>query len=238
MDSPPRLDDPNFEKLTEHIQELLEQVEALPYPKVQTDTYELLNCMDLLHREALMRLIEIIELNAPQLKLEMANDFAIQTLMMLYNFVPDEPPPVVTPVSSDLVNSGLANSTYIPLDQIEITPAIQMPVWIPGGSVVDLPAGSMRGQIFEDARVLLCHVEGQIFALQNACLDSVLPLDRGELHGHELSCPWHGCRYDVRSGEILNGSGLRLETFPVKVEGKRFLVGFNMPPHMREQTVS
>lgn len=225
--TPPRLDDPNFEKLTEYIQELLEQVEGLPYPKVQADTYELLNCMDLLHREALTRLIEIIELKAPELKLDIANDFAIQTLMMLYNFVPEDELP-----SASELNSG--SSTFIPLDEIGFAPSIKMPVWIPGGSVAELPQNSMRGQIFEDERVLICHVDGQIFALQNACLDSVLPLDRGELNGHELSCPWHGCQYDVRTGEIQNGSGLHVESFPVKIEGARFLVGFNIPEHMQK----
>lgn len=224
MDSPPRLDDPNYEKLTEHIQELLEKVESLPYPKVQTDTYELLNCMDLLHREALTRLIELIETKAPEIKLDMANDFAIQTMMMLYNFVPDDELPA--PASD--------NSTFIPLDEIGFAPAIKMPVWIPGGSIQDLPDNTMRGQIIEDEHVLICRVDGELFALKNACLDSVLTLDRGTLDGAALTCPWHGCQYDVRTGEIQNGSGLRIETYPVKVEGNRFLVGFNIPAHMRE----
>lgn len=214
----PRLDDSSFEKLAQHIQTLLEQVESLPFPKVQDDLFELLNCLDSLHREALMRLIELIEAKAPQLKRDMADDYAIQSLMMLYSFVPEENQ------QSSVSNS----STFIPLEQIELAPAIQMPVWIPGGAVEDLRPNSIRGQMFENENVLLCRVDDQIVALHNACLDSVLPLDRGALNGHELSCPWHGCRYDVRSGEILNGSGLKLASYPVKVENGRFWVGFNI----------
>ncbi len=224
MDSPPRLDDANFEKLTEHIQKLLEEVESLPFPKIQEDMYELLNCLDLLHREALTRLLELIEAKAPAIRMDMANDVAIQTLLMLYNFVPDESLPA----------PALAHATFIPLDEIQVAPAIQMPVWVPGGALADLPPNAMRSQTFEDRRVLLCRVDDQIFALQNACLDSILPLDRGTLDGYKLHCPWHGCQYDVRSGEIQNGSGLRLESYPVRIEGDRFLVGFNIPAHMRE----
>lgn len=223
---PPRLDDPNFEKLTAHIQGLLEGVESLPFPKVQAEMYELLNCLDLLHREALTRLLELIESRAPEIKLDMANDFAIQTLMMLYNFVPDDSLPDNGPPT------WTRNSAVIPVGQIEVAPAIKMPVWIPGGAVGDFPPNSLRSQLFEDESVLLCRVGEEIFAVQNACLDSVLPLDRGSLDGYELSCPWHGCRYDIRSGEIQNGSGLRLATFPVKIEGERFLVGFNIPEHV------
>ena len=125
-------------------------------------------------------------------------------------------------------------STFIPLDQIGVAPAIKMPVWIPAGKVRDLPPHTMRRQRFEDEELLLCRVDDQIFALQNACLDSVLPLDRGTLDGYILNCPWHGCQYDIRTGEIQNDSGLRLASYPVQVEGERFFVGFNIPEHMRK----
>ena len=145
-DPPPRLDDANFEKLTEHIQRLLEQVETLPLPKLQQDIFELLNCMDLLHREALTRLVELIEARAPNIKTDMADDFAIQTLMMLYDFVPDESVPV----------PATANPAFIPIAQVEMESAVKLPIWVPGGAVSALPPGTMRSQIFEDEHILLC----------------------------------------------------------------------------------
>jgi len=109
-----------------------------------------------------------------------------------------------------------------------------MPVWIPGGYLDDLPPGTMRSQKFEDVDVLLGNVNGEIFALRNACLDSILPLSAGQLDGPLLICPWHGCQYDVRTGEIQNGSRRKLETFPVMVgENGRFSVGFNIPEYKR-----
>ncbi len=219
-ETPPRLSDADFEKLTEHIERLLKNVEDLPLPKVREDIFELLNCLDFLHREALTRLVELIEAKAPQLKRHMANDFAIQTLMMLYSFVPEEPE---SP-------SPASHSVFIPVDQISVSPSIQQPIWLPAGNSADIPPGAFRAKKFEDIDVLLCNIDGKIFALRNACLDSILPLSSGRLEGYILVCPWHQCRYDVRTGEIQNGSGLKLETYPVRIsDDGRLQVGFNIP---------
>lgn len=219
-DLPPRLNDADFEKLTEHIEGLLKKFEDLPLPRVREDVFELLNCLDFLHREALTRLVELIETKAPQLKLDMANDFAIQTLMMLYSFVPQEPEPPSTS----------SRAVFIPIDQITVSPAIKQPIWLPAGNQADIPPGTFKARKFEDVEVLLCNIDGEIFALRNACLNSILPLSSGHLEGHILVCPWHQCRYDVRTGQIQNGSGLKLETYPVKSgPDGQLRVGFNIP---------
>ena len=220
----PRLDDENFGKLTEHIQGLLKKMEELPLPKVQEDVFELLNCLDFMHREALTRLIELIEAQAPHLKLDMANDFAIQALMMVYGFVPDDAVSKQAPVQN-------GTSVVISLDTIPITqpPPLTMPIWMPAGNIADLEPGSMKMLKIEARDVLVCRVGDELFAMQNACLDSILPLERGKLDGILLHCPWHGCVYDVRSGEIQNGSKRALETYPIVIgkDGK-FRVGFNI----------
>lgn len=227
MVEPPRLNDSDFGKLTEHIQGLLEQMETLPFPKVQEDVFTLLNSLDHLHREALTRLVELIEGQAPQLKRAMADDFAIQTLMMLYNFVPPEEVPTVEPASNGMV---------IGLDDIAIMPVIEtQPIWVPATTTDQMDVGSMRGFRLEERNVVLCRsAENEWYALDNACLDSILPLDRGKLIGYTLHCPWHACEYDIRTGEINNGSGLRLNSYPVRVGSEgRVRVGFNVPEWMQ-----
>lgn len=220
-DTPPRLNDIDFVGLTEHIQGLLEQVENLPLPKVQEEVFELLNCIDLLHRETFSRILERIETVAPDLVSEFERDLAIRTVLMLYNFIPEETEPARSP-----------HSTFIPLDQITISPGIKRPIWIPGGSLSEIPPRTFKAQKFEDVDVLLCNLDGELYAYRNACLDSILPLDRGKLEENILICPWHNCRYDMRTGAIQNGTGLKLEKFPVKVDNQgRFAVGFNIPSY-------
>ena len=221
-DSTDRLDDADFERLAEHIRGLLETLEQLPDPKIKDDVFELLNSLDLLHREALARVLALLEAHAPHLLPQLEQDFAIRTLLMLYSFMPEAAP---TAARSTRV-------TFIPIDHISVSPALKMPVWIPGGNIADIPSGTLRSQPFEDVSVLLANIEGEIVAYQNACLDSILPLDRGQVDEYFLTCPWHQCKYDLRTGEIQNGSGLKLEKFPVKVaDDGRFSVGFNIPKY-------
>ena len=226
MIEPPHLDDEAFSNLTTYIQGLLEQMEALPFPKVQEDVFELLHSLDHLHREALTRLVELIETQAPELKVPMANDFAIQTLMMLYNFVPEDEQSVAAVPKT--------NSTLISLDQLAL-PEAGHPIWVPADELENIPVGDMRAYRLEGKRVVICRPEAdELFALENACLDSILPLDRGELAVYMLHCPWHGCQYDVRTGEIQNGSTLKLQTYPTQVTPNgRVQVGFNIPEWMR-----
>lgn len=61
-----------------------------------------------------------------------------------------------------------------------------------------------------DEPVLLVRVDGALHAVRNRCGDSPLPLQFGTLDGAVLACPWHGCRYDLRTGERVDQAGLGL----------------------------
>ena len=46
------------------------------------------------------------------------------------------------------------------------------------------------------------------------------PLDRCEVEGDEIVCPWHGYRFDVRTGRSRDGRSLRLRTAPrLEIDG-------------------
>jgi len=219
----PYFSDDDYVQLTLHIQERLDELEGLPHPQVKESMLDLLGSIDMMHREAFLRILIFIQEECPELVAKLQNDNIVHSVLSLYEFFPAEESPEIS-------SPQTGNSTFIPIDQIGVSPSIKQPVWIPGGNVADLPPGTFKAQKFEDVDLLLCNVDGQIFALHNACLDSILPLSSGKLEGHILICPWHDCRYDVRTGEIQNGSGLRLETYPVSVDERgRFSVGFNIP---------
>ncbi|MDP1862135.1 MAG: Rieske 2Fe-2S domain-containing protein [Gemmatimonadaceae bacterium] len=67
-----------------------------------------------------------------------------------------------------------------------------------------LPNGTLRSAMVDNVNVLVAHVDGEYFAVRNACGESPLPLDYSTLSGTELCCSWHGCRYDIRSGHRLD----------------------------------
>ena len=52
-------------------------------------------------------------------------------------------------------------------------------------------------------QLALFNVGGQFCALDNNCTHRGGPLADGELSGYEVTCPFHGARFDVRTGAVL-----------------------------------
>jgi len=55
-------------------------------------------------------------------------------------------------------------------------------------------------------RIALFNVDGTFFALDSTCTHKGGPLTEGEISGHKVTCPWHGARFDVRTGEVVGPS--------------------------------
>jgi len=48
----------------------------------------------------------------------------------------------------------------------------------------------------------MVRLDGEVYAYRNGCPPgSALTLHLGRLEGTTLVCPWHGCRYDARTGK-------------------------------------
>jgi 3-phenylpropionate/trans-cinnamate dioxygenase ferredoxin component len=59
--------------------------------------------------------------------------------------------------------------------------------------------------VFEvDGRfIVLCHVGGRFYALDDCCTHDGGPLGEGKLEGFTIICPRHGAKFDVRDGQVL-----------------------------------
>lgn len=66
---------------------------------------------------------------------------------------------------------------------------------------VQVRDGQLVGVMAGDEPVLLARIGGALLAARNRCGDSPLPLQFGRLDGDVVTCSWHGCRYDLRTGE-------------------------------------
>lgn len=67
-----------------------------------------------------------------------------------------------------------------------------------------LESGEMLAREFEGRKVLLCKVENAVYALENRCSHAAAELSGGRLDGYEIECPFHGARFDIRSGAALS----------------------------------
>ena len=68
--------------------------------------------------------------------------------------------------------------------------------------------------------VLLCNVNGEIYAVEDVCTHDGGPLDQGEMQDGKVMCPRHGALFDVTTGAALTlPAVVPLPTYRVRVEG-------------------
>jgi len=84
--------------------------------------------------------------------------------------------------------------------------------------VSDVPPGEMRLVEAAGRLVALANVDGTIYAVANSCLHRGGPLGEGDLDGAVVICPWHGWRWDVRTGQNTNNPAPAVTCFPVTVD--------------------
>jgi 3-phenylpropionate/trans-cinnamate dioxygenase ferredoxin subunit len=90
--------------------------------------------------------------------------------------------------------------------------------FVPIAAEGDVLPGRARAVDVGPHRVLLCNVEGVVYAVADVCTHDRGPLGEGRLRGSAIECPRHGARFDVRDGSVLAPPAIRpLPTFPVRV---------------------
>ena len=92
----------------------------------------------------------------------------------------------------------------------------------------DVKKGQVKTFAVNGHRIALCNVAGTYFATQDLCTHDGGPLGEGELIDHEIECPRHGGRFDVRTGEVTALPPMfPIKTFPVRVQGDEIQVALD-----------
>ncbi|MEM9035055.1 MAG: Rieske 2Fe-2S domain-containing protein [Actinomycetota bacterium] len=68
------------------------------------------------------------------------------------------------------------------------------------GDLSTLADGEMRACEAGGVELLVCRVQGELFALEDVCSHADTPLSEGTLSGHLVACPLHAAQFDVRDG--------------------------------------
>lgn len=89
----------------------------------------------------------------------------------------------------------------------------------------DIQPSYMRAVDLAGERVCIINVGGNYYAIGNVCTHVGGPLDEGTLEGYEVECPWHGSKFDVRTGEPTKPPARRaVPTYEVKVQDNNILL--------------
>lgn len=92
--------------------------------------------------------------------------------------------------------------------------------------VEDLPPGERLFVEIGDVSIVVFNIAGKYFAIGDVCTHDDGPLGDGELDGHQIICPRHGARFDVRNGKVLSlPAVVDIPTYPVRVTEDDIEVG-------------
>jgi glycine betaine catabolism B len=87
-------------------------------------------------------------------------------------------------------------------------------------TTTEIDPGQARLVDVKGKRIALFNVDGEFFALDNTCTHRGGPLAEGTVSGHEVTCPWHGSTFDIRTGEVVSPPAQRaVARYGVRVTG-------------------
>ncbi len=98
--------------------------------------------------------------------------------------------------------------------------------WIRVASTSDVAEGEAFAVEAQGISLALYRVEGEWFCTDNICTHAFALLTDGWLEGHDIECPLHAGRFDVRTGKGLCAPIEEdLRTFAVRLDGESVMVG-------------
>jgi len=82
----------------------------------------------------------------------------------------------------------------------------------------DLPPGSKKHAKIDGTWVLVCNVNGRLLAVSGICSHQEKPLWNGRVRHGKITCPVHGARFDLETGEALDLPATKpIPTYSVRV---------------------
>ncbi|MFZ6758831.1 non-heme iron oxygenase ferredoxin subunit [Undibacterium sp. Ji50W] len=97
--------------------------------------------------------------------------------------------------------------------------------WIEAIAADDVPQDDVVGVAVEGRDLAIYSFNGNVYATDNICTHGHARLCDGFLEGHEIECPLHQGKFDIRNGKAMCSPLTQdLRTYPVKIEaGKVFI---------------
>lgn len=93
-------------------------------------------------------------------------------------------------------------------------------IFTPVAAVADLAPGATLAVTVGSRSILIVHHAGRLFAVENRCSHAEQPLECGRVRYGWISCPAHGAKFDLATGEALSQPATDpIATFEVRIVG-------------------
>jgi naphthalene 1,2-dioxygenase system ferredoxin subunit len=96
------------------------------------------------------------------------------------------------------------------------------PTWHDVASLDDFAASDAIAVNAGPRQIAIYLVDGAVFATDNRCTHGDARLCDGFIEGHEIECPHHQGRFDIRTGAATGApASVALATYPARIEDGR-----------------
>ena len=74
-------------------------------------------------------------------------------------------------------------------------------------------------------KIALFRCEGVVYAIRNQCPHMGGDLGEGLLQGDIVRCPWHGWKFNIKTGKVPGAEVVGVRTYEVRIDGDDVSVG-------------
>jgi naphthalene 1,2-dioxygenase system ferredoxin subunit len=100
--------------------------------------------------------------------------------------------------------------------------------WTDATALDDVPEDDVIGVVVGDRDIALYNAGGEIYATDNICTHGHARLCEGFLEGHEIECPLHQGRFDIRTGAPSCAPVTEaIRRYPIRIESGRVFVALD-----------
>jgi len=86
----------------------------------------------------------------------------------------------------------------------------------PVAKTTDIQPGTMKSVAAGGTKLLVAHVDGAFYAIQQRCPHLGGNLSRGKLQGKTVTCPLHKATFDLATGAVIDVAHLLFMKFKTK----------------------
>lgn len=221
--------DAKLAQAMERLDRLVGSLENDPDPAFRERVFELLESIDAVHRMLVWRVGELAYHDHPEFFEErLLHDSVASILFEMYG--------LLSPTRRELAATGsdggpspqpAALVSLVSLSDLEASMAPPLG-WYTAARAEDVGEGALVGRDVEGERLILVRVGGELRAFRDSCPGTPMPLNSGVVRDGILFCPWHDCRFDLRTGRRVDRQAEGLSAIPVTVRDGEVRAGLRV----------
>lgn len=83
-----------------------------------------------------------------------------------------------------------------------------------------VPPGQAAMVEVQGRQIALFNLDGVFYAINNDCTHAGGPLAEGSIAGDQVECPWHGARFNIKTGaKLCAPAASDVASYPCRVNG-------------------